>query len=371
MSLLNQVLNDLDRRGADANLRGALPRDVRPLPPKRELPVRKMFLLTVLAIIVGAGGAIAGIVLWRDRPLPLAPDPLVINALNAAVSTMELAAPLTSVAIPAPPLSPATSGPEVGSQTGRTRADSSVAPATPDKARLPTLRLSTDLSESVSEPAMGHEKPATEPPRLPAEVPTDTGAIEKTVLDASPHERADRLYRTALGLMSQGNFQDASSTLRVAIKEDPRHVAARQTLIKYYLDTGASASAQGLLEIGLKTNPDQVTWVLPLARLKIDAKDFLGALSVLETHAPTAGQNASYQGSMGAVLQRLNRHGEAKSRFFQATEMEAANGRWWIGLAMAHEAQGESSEARTNYAKALATPGLNADLRAFAEAKLK
>ena len=217
------------------------------------------------------------------------------------------------------------------------------------------------VSAPTGEKTAGAESVAAPPP----------GTIDKTTVDTTPQEKAERLYRSALVLLNQGRGDDGLTTLRAALREDPAHVPARQMLIKTYFDSRSWDSAQGVLVDGLARLPQQIDWALLLARLLAERGDNEGALKVLDTHEAAGRKSAAYQGAVAAMLQRLGRQGDAIGRYRQAVQLESTNGRWQLGLATALEAEGQAAEAREAYQRAVAAGNLPAELQAFAAAKLK
>lgn len=384
MSLLNRMLNDLDERRAVPGDALRFQRDVRPLPqpPRVVWP----WLLAGGAL---AGAAIVGAGLYLlygpGRALPVLPAPLTKEAANAALPSLAAAAAaplppaLSEPPAPAlPPLAPvapaavATQPPDGAPVAGRATGHSAV----DDGLRL---RLSTRVS---SLPAPGRDRgiaSAASAPReagtpaaeaVPAEPAESSGRIDKQAIEASPPERAERLYRSALGLLAQGRNDDGLTTVRAALREDPGHVAARQWLIKHYLDSRSFDAAQGVLQDGLAAWPQQTAWALLLSRLQADRGDNAGALGTLERVQRHAPASPELEGALGAVLQRLGRHADAEQHFAKATVIEPARARWWLGLGLAHEAQGKVAEARLAFQRAAGLKNLSPDLQAFAEQKL-
>ena len=380
MSLINTVLNNLEQRRAEAT-GGRLPREVRPLPtnPGRRGPILAAAFGLILALPAGIW---AWLELGPARPLPTVPAAQAQAVLYTALPPLVVPVPEPPVASPRTSLPEAGSGlpPAAGTNAGVTAV---VVPSTP------ALKLSSDLSlrpatstaraerpVSVTSPAppnaaataLARGSAAAEKESAAAALP---GTIDKQSADATPQETAERLYRSALVLLNQGRSDDGLTTLRAALREDPAHVPARQMLIKIYLDSRSWDAAQGVLSDGLGRVPQQSGWAMLLSRLLAERGDNPGALKVLETHEVAGRSSAAYQAAIGAVMQRLGRQGEAIGRFQQATQLEPGNGRWFLGLATAHEADGHTADAREAYQRAAAARNLPADLQAFAEAKLK
>lgn len=345
MSLLNQMLNDLEQRRAEAGAAPTMHREIRPLPVVRQSSLWPR--LVVLGVLIVSLALVAYWAMFQRPATPAAP---------ASAVTPVTAAQVSDVALPVLSISPPSAAVALAEPT----------PPAPPESRpvVPAVSAANlQLSERLSLPAPVVASPA---PTLP-----ETAAIEKRTIEINPREQAERLYRSGINQLAQGREQDGVTTLRAALRDDPEHFAARQTLVKVLLDRRAFAAAEGELDEGLQRLPKQTAWALLLARLRVDRGDAAAALAVLERHENDAMPAADYQAAMAAVLQRLNRLPEAEARFERATLLEPANGRWWLGLGMTREAQGKIAEAREAFRVALTSNVLSADLRAYAEARLR
>lgn len=362
MSLLNQMLNDLDRRRADGAGGPAMHREIRPLPaaPAATLARPLVILGGVLLLLLGA--AWWWFAAGPGRPLPsrALPPQVAAAALPEQAASAPEVPPAAEIEPVAPAPLPATEPPRPAVKIDGTLRLS-------DQLSLPSRAASVAAPASASVPAPA-PAPVAAPPVVAA-TPSPERRIDKRPLELNRREQAERLYRSAVDQLTQGRELDGVGTLRAALADDPEHLAARQLLIKLNVDRRAYDLAQADLEEGLRRLPKQTAWAMLLARLRVERGDPGAGLAVLERHEAYAGTAADYQGAMAAMLQRLNRPAEAELRYFRAAQSEPVNGRWWLGLGMAREAQGKNAEAREAYRLALTASGLSAELRAFAEAK--
>jgi MSHA biogenesis protein MshN len=359
MSLLNQMLNDLDRRRAEGDGGPALHREIRPLPAASAttLPRALVVLGGLLLLLLGAAGWWFAAGPGRPLPAPALPPQLAAAALPELV----VSAPDLPPLVAADPAAPIALPP----------ADTALSAARGDGQLRLSEQLSLPRAAAVAPPA---DTPAqSSPPVVAAPVaaatPTAERSIDKRPLELNRRDQAERLYRSGVEQLNLGREADGVSTLRAALADDPEHLAARQLLIKLNVDRRAYDLAQVDLEEGLRRLPKQTAWAMLLARLRVERGDPGAGLAVLERHEAYAGAAADYQGAMASMLQRLNRPADAEPRYWRAAQAEPANGRWWLGLGLVREAQGKNAEAREAYRSALAAGGLSAELRTFAEAK--
>ncbi len=196
-------------------------------------------------------------------------------------------------------------------------------------------------------------------------------AIERSDAAVAPGERVDAEYRKALNALNQGRVIEAIDGLRGVLRSDPLQRAARQLLVKLLIEAGRTDEAIDVLRDGVRGQPAQIGWAMTLARLQLDRGDLAAAWTTLDESLPAAGNSADYQGFAGNVLQRLGRSREAGARFQAALRLAPADGRWWLGLGLAHEAEGNVGEARDAFAHARQANNLSRELMALVEQKLR
>jgi len=368
VSLINQMLQDLDSRRAASGAKSGLPDEVRPLPPAR--PARWPLWL--------AGGAgllvVAGTFAWYVADLRGAPVPRI------EVSTPPVAvAPglPPRAALPALPTEPAAPDAPVATPAAD-KADEP--PARKSGEREAQLRIATalHLPPEFKPAAIVAAAPANEPAAAPAlalnPAPAKSAApaqIEKTAPAASSRERAEAEYRKALAVLNQGRQAEAIEVLRGALRQDATHVAPRQLLLKLLVENKRLDEAADLLQEGLQVQPAQISWAMSLARLQVDRGDLLGAWQTLLRSLPAAENNADYRGFAAHVLQRLGKHKESAEHYQAATRLAPGEGRWWLGLGLALEADGHPAEAREAFQRARASGTLGAELSNLVEQKLR
>jgi len=359
MSLINQMLQDLDSRHAVRGAQSGLPNDVRPLPPAR--PGHWPWLLVGGVCLLALAGALAwyGLARQGDDRRAAAPLPPLAVAPTLPPSAVVPVAP--TAVVPDAPVAGGVADPAAP------KSSESEAP----------LRFATSLhfpQERRAAP-VALTAPTNAPPPPAASLATDKSAgparIEKSAPSGSPRERAESEYRKALGGLNQGRLGEAVEGLRGALKQDALHAAARQLLLKLLLENKRFDEAMALLQEGLQLQPGQIAWAMSLARLQVDRGDLPGAWQTLQHSLPAAGNSADYQGFAAHVLQRLGRNQEAADRYQAATRLAPGEGRWWLGLGLALEAEGHPEEAREALLRAKASGTLGAELMNLVEQKLR
>lgn len=399
MSLVNNMLRDLDSRRAAESERTAIPNEVRPLPAMDRASLSPGLIVALVAgVAMVAGGAWWGLAKDADENLKSAAPRLetapVATAPPPPAEHQGIAMP-TQLANAAPPLPTAGAGTEepvaatllpAESLTPREtalpepRKDQRAGEATPLDAKLPprapTRTPDARNSNRGSTPSPAAMDAPSTPNRLKLaaelKVPSAARGVEPQPRAAHVTSTAgDDDWRRAQTLLGESRQDAAEPVLKRILQVQPGHVAARQALVGVLLPAKRNAEATEVLEEGLSLQPAQTAWAMNLARLRAVANDYPAAWAVLERSLPHAEANPEYRAFCGTVLQRLNRVGEAIAHYQAALRLNPREGRWWVGIGISYESAGKSADARDAYQHAQTLGGLPPELATFVAQKLK
>jgi MSHA biogenesis protein MshN len=195
-------------------------------------------------------------------------------------------------------------------------------------------------------------------------------AIDKTVRQLSPQQQAENGFRKAVALMQQGRVAEAIEGLNATLQLDPGHVAARQTLAALLVETKRIPEAQAVLEEGVRAAPEDPRLAMALARIQVERGAWEPALATLERAQARAANDPDYQGFMGSVLQRLSRHREAIDHYLAAIRLSPESGLWLVGAGISLQADDRRADAREAFQRAKATNTLSPELVAFVDQRL-
>lgn len=401
MSVINKMLQELDRRHAGAAPLGQVPhREVRAVTPPHSR--HEWFWRLVAALFLFAAGW-TGWVVYQLQPrliatdlarqaaettrrrAPTAPSPAPIAAPATAVAQapveaqapVVVQAPAVAQADVVPPPAANVEAPAATPAPSAEPASGAPAPAMLVTS-FETLRLALTIDTPIAPraPAAASPRAAATPSRARASAPetqarqphgSGPASVEKRDRSRAPLDRAEADYRRAAGLLNSGRIADAEDALRAALEADPAHQAARQTLIALYIEQRRFEDARRHLQEGLAADPSYTPFAVALARIHADRREYAMALGVLDRARPAAQGNRDFYELRGAVLQRLSRHAEAADAYRQALASGVQNGASWVGLGISLEALDRRPEAAEAYRRGIATGSLNADLLAYAE----
>lgn len=383
MSLINQMLKDLDKRNAPAGggqpLSGGMRDVVMSARSSSRLPLRAL----LLAVAIGAG-----VLTWQiylnpgAQPVTLAPQ---VAAAAPPTAVKPAPAPTTEAA-PAPTATSVAAAPAV------TPAPPAQAPAT--EAAPAPIMMGKDLDKPL--PAMtgavstagkkagaksavvalstkpiptAEEQERQSPGRLVFSTSRESqSAVLKVV---SPLQRSDNAYRHAVAVLPQGRVTEATESLRQALNDNPLNHNARQLLAGLLVEEGHQGEALALLQDGLRLAPEQTWFALMLARLQVEAGDRHAGLATLQSGLPMAGNDPEYHALLATLLQREERHDEAVEHYLTALRSDPAMPNWLVGIGISLQAMGKLADATEAYTRAQQTGLLTPELAQFVDQRLK
>lgn len=372
MSIINRMLQELDRRHAGASPQQARHPEVRAVAAVRA--GHEWFWRSVAVLVLIAAGWTLWVV-YQLQPRSVATEIAHRAAENARRRALAAPAPvaeLAPVAAAAPaavaPVAPATATP--------------VGPApkpAPEKlvAPIESLRLALTIDTPLAPRARQSAKPApaksgvaavdAPPARAVRAREAAPARVEKRDRAGVPGERAEAAYRRAASLLNAGRVADAEEALLAALAANHAHQAARQTLIALYIEQRRIEDAYRHLQEGLAAHPTFTPFAVALARIQVDRRDYAAALGVLDQAKASGEGNADLHALRGAVLQRLSRHGEAADAYRQVLATGVQSGASWVGLGISLEALDRRPEAAEAFRRGIATGTLAGELLAYAE----
>ncbi|BAZ92574.1 uncharacterized protein FOKN1_0170 [Thiohalobacter thiocyanaticus] len=360
MSLVNQVLRDLDARREAQPLDAAL-EGLRSAPPATRSAHKAGIALGTL-VLLGLVGTLAWVYLQPPQQSTVTserPRPAAVEA---------------PVAQPALPLRPAA---DISALSSPAPATAVHAGAVVDNAHP----ASTGVSPSRAEPAVPTTPSGTtaaEPARHDATAPTAATAataaipnMRKTARPLSAAEVAEQHFAEGVAALEQGQWRLAERGLQAALQVDPDHLQARESLSGVLLYQGRQREAEQVLAAGLERRPLAPSLAQPYARLILDQGRDDAAIEVLETALVNAVNDADYLALLAGVYQRNQRYADADASYRSALSLAPQRAAWWLGLGLALEGSGELPRAAGAYRSAIENPGLNPDARRYAEQRLQ
>ncbi len=375
MSLINQVLNDLEKRGEDAPLGEVT---IRPVPARERwnLPGLLTMLILIGVLLLMSLGGLKWYLVSHETPV-------IERAVAIPVPMSGVALALSTATMPA-------------SASASVRGMASAVVATDAEAYSSALNMSYELSD-VPLPSslrgkpllqVASEEPVAVPPEvkktMPRKAEGSTNKVAEKIKTApadspvdlqlkkiSPQQRAENEFRKANLAAQEGRTNDALAGYESVLSVDPLQHAARRALVGVLLQVKRNEDAERILKEGLKRDSHETSFAMLLARLQVERDAVPAALETLQRSLPYAEGQADYQAFVAALLQRQNRHKEAITHFQIALQLAPNTGVWLMGEGISLQAVQRNEDARDAYQRALTSNSLSAQLQAFVQKKLK
>lgn len=325
MSVINQMLRELDARGA------AVPA----LPAASSGTVRASrrpagLMLGGLGLLAAGAAAIY----WT---LPVAPT--VVEASAAPVIARQEVAPVAVVSAQAASDIQAAPQAVMAVPPG----EPAIAAFVPFQAAVPAPKIIVETSDRPIEPLALAQ---TVEPSVAQTAP----AVVKKMTELSPEAEAQQHYDDAQALRRSGKLDAAIGKYRQALARSPGMASARIQLARLLQESGQADAALSLLKAGFEQRADD-RLAIATGRLLADMGQRDEALDWLARGQ--AGLRPADHALMGALLSQAQNHEEAGRAYQRALAADPSQGGWLLGLGLALEAQGLLEEARMAYRNAL------------------
>lgn len=395
MSLINQMLQELDARGAGAQAalpkKSGMPQQMRVVEesslPRKSAPWPQLLMLLLALLLAG------GVFWWLARTPAASPaanpelpdyvskpllhgmrlDPILKNVPPAGgAESAENAENADSAANQAsPPAVPLADKPAQGTavNTAAKNAERGVSESLSVGAKMPVAEDATRLKPAVLLADSGKAQTgAQNTAHVPAH-PLPPGAIK--LQNDSPAQKAEGEYRKAVQAAQNGRQAEALAALEQALHFDAGHVAARQMLINSLLAGQRVDEALQRLQQAVTQEPGQTQFVMLLARLQAERGQVQQAVETMYSHLTHGMQQSDYRAQLAALLQRERRHKEAIEHFQAALQMQAGNAVWWMGCGISLQAENRNKEAQEAYLRAKNLGSLSVPLQVFVDQRLQ
>lgn len=325
MSLINQMLRDLDRRqGAGDGARFAAVPGFGPVAVDSISGGR-----TRRGIFRGLA-VVAGVVLVQL---------LVLNSTGADHTNGLQANMPQPLALPPEPTRPAATD----------IVEDTLVAALPDKKPVnqsPDKTATMAIAAIEAAPVIEHVRSTvTPPPSVPTKIVTLT-----------PGQTADRLFNQAQAALAAHDRVKAVNLLEQVLSKYPQHSTAREQLAMLMLEDGHRENAETLLSKGLMMAPGRVEMARAYGQLLVERGALLPALQTLQPFTDGAAADAIALALQAGILDRLQRYSEAAASYRRALQQQPRQAVWWTGLGLALEHQGQPLSALDAYRQAAQLP---------------
>jgi MSHA biogenesis protein MshN len=345
MSLINDVLKDLERRQAPD----------RPDRPVVECPsgiqhrtFRPWWLLAAIS---------AGVLLYWGMGVqsPSENDGGLVIHAGFEEDRPRIALPPS----PLPPRSDRTESAETVAPTAEMPEPRLHAGAEPSEGESPARTTKVETETSLDESPKGQPASAAPAPAVTVAAATRPAPESKERRSSTLNiQRAGQREEqagidSARRAMARGHHQRAESLLRDLLEQDPANDEARELLALQLLERGQREAAIQKLEAGLDTAADPGRLGRRLGRLLLDLDQPQRAVAILSDHATATPSEPDHLQLLAAAHRQAGDHAAAEATYRQLATLVPDRAAAWIGLAASLEALQQPEDARQAYARVL------------------
>jgi MSHA biogenesis protein MshN len=380
MSLINQMLTDLDKRKTGSQDGGdSVPE---PIPVAGTAYPNRRFLIWGGAAAVAVVAVLAVLLLWngdssdfsvqRDSANPAAPTEGQETAGRSPEAAENTETGITAEAVPASDreFSTETTEREISSLPG----EGAVAKTELEKTPLPDKEVEAKQGDV---PVLSQQQPQTE------EGESDLQPIEPLLIDepepvASYKKPVKRVaskressFDKGQRYLRQGRLAEAESALRDALNQARNNHRARELLAGLLIRGGRSEEALQLLRDGALLAPQRPGFALLQARILMQGGEQSEAVQLLEQVVRGGSGNKQVITMLAVLYQQQKQHQRALELYRMLIEREPGLASNWVGAAISLEALGNPDEALSAYRRAVGLPELAQALRAYAADRIE
>ncbi|MEQ8315132.1 MAG: hypothetical protein RL839_06690 [Gammaproteobacteria bacterium] len=393
MSLVNDMLRDLDKRRKDSSGDAAKVS----LTPAPDVPAessqRPVMIYLIAALLIGAG-AIAWFWMQQNgsgttRDLNIAPRLAVESTIpevsdsgeeqseasntdagsvpddaSESIAQLESPAEVDSIENPSPPV-----------VTENVTAENSVPQINPDSTPVRDgEQIAAEINQepvenSDVEPVEG-EAAVAAVSRSPVNLEQRPTEDVKNAAALSPEEQDVLAVQKALQLIAENKTIEAYAVLEQEILDNRYAHQARETYAKLLLNEGNLLGALELAESGLALSPNHRGFKKIKARLLIAQGSLTEAVDLLLSRAPPVDSDLEYHEILATAQLASRDYEGALISYTGLVRQDQSQGRWWYGFAASQESLGNTSAARQGYSRAVSLSNLSANLRRRSQERL-
>ena len=200
---------------------------------------------------------------------------------------------------------------------------------------------------------------------------TQSIAPVRTQRQLSLQDRDRNVTQQALQQVQSGQMQTAYATLQNFIARNPEAHQARNTLITLLYAQQQYDQVGLQVEEGLSLAPNLSSYKKMKARLLMMQGRHQDAIILLRNVPPAVGDDTEYFELLASLYQHTGDFSSAIATYQDLIRIDSNVGRWWTGMGISHESQGNAREAVNSFEVALQVPGLESNLRQYSRNRIK
>jgi MSHA biogenesis protein MshN len=215
------------------------------------------------------------------------------------------------------------------------------------------------------------EKKIPEPIQQKIDMVAPVSTLKISRKQLSPRELAQQKVKRAEQALANNDIAKAERLFEEILLILPEHKSARKQLAALWFGRKSYTPALNILSQGIALSPTDTEFRVMQARIYLQNSRTKMAFAVLNK-LPRVNNviNVEYQSLRANVAQQINQFTAATEAYQVLTDIEPSTGRWWLGLAVAHDSNSEFKQASMAYSEALTKMGLSDSAESFVRQRI-
>lgn len=197
-----------------------------------------------------------------------------------------------------------------------------------------------------------------------------TGELRIQTVELTPLELAALKVKQGDNQLDRGYLFKAQDLWRESLDIVPSHHLARERLVRSYLDSNSIEPALALLLEGVKLFPSHWQYQLMAAQIYVLNQQLEQALAVLDRPYRFSDKSDDVLALAASVAQQLQRWQLAELNYVRLVARNKTNQQWLMGLAISLDAQAKTQSAIRRYSELILLPNTSAVLANYAKERI-
>ena len=198
----------------------------------------------------------------------------------------------------------------------------------------------------------------------------ETVSSVKKILPLAPEQRDFQVARNARSLLHDGDTIAAEQTLSGFLQQQPLALHSGTMLASILLSQQRFADVEQLLTPLRQQYPDNIRLLAIDARLLLLTDKAGQAVDLLMSARPSVRNNTDYYELLALAARQNKQYLLSEQAYRGLLDSDISQGDWWVGMAIAMDAQGKILQAQTAYRRALKTEYTSVALANYARQRL-
>ncbi len=197
---------------------------------------------------------------------------------------------------------------------------------------------------------------------------TDTASLTIATVELTPKQLADKKYKQAMRAINNKDAHTAEKLLEEALILSAHHLEARKQLAALWFGRQANGQAINVLAQGIALTPKSEELRIMQARIYAGQGEFSKAFNALKPLSDSI--NVEYQQALATMASQAKQFPFAVKAYQKLIVLNPEQGRWWLGMAIALDSDGQYQQATLAYQKALHSKQLSQSSINFVNTRL-